>query len=314
MLRRVLRNLGCVSALSAFALALFAQGQQAARPTCNSTVVGDLHVLTFRSVVFNDEQTVRVWLPPGYVDSTPEQRAYPVLYMLDGQNLFDVCTSPFGHEWQIDETLTRLIKSGAIEPIIVVGIDASTTRRPDEYIPFPDAIFATPPSPHGVLFPSFLIEEVMPFVSKQFRIKTGPANTAIGGSSYGSVAALYALITRPDVFGLGLLESTSLQVGNGELLRLTQSLMVGPRRVYVGVGTEELGGQNTIATDRALDPTAFNAGMVKASQQLASNLKSAALNTPQVMFASAPGAHHEEAAWAVRFPTAIQFLFPRQPQ
>src|ERR1700749_2219038 len=119
MFPSALRSFCRLMALSAFPITMLAQ--QPTFPACTSTVVGDLQIKTLRSSVFNDDQTLRVWLPPGYVDSTPEQRTYPVLYMLDGQNLFDVCTSPFGHEWQIDETLPRLIKSGAIEPIIVVG-------------------------------------------------------------------------------------------------------------------------------------------------------------------------------------------------
>jgi predicted alpha/beta superfamily hydrolase len=307
-------TLTCLRTLALLALTTFASAQApSAKPPCKSTVTGDLRIQTLQSATFGDTQTLRVWLPPGYTDPTNAQRAYPVLYMLDGQNLFDVCASGFNHEWQIDETLTRLIQSGTIEPIIVVGIDSSATRRSDEYIPFQDAIFGGPHNPHGNLFPQFLTDEVLPLVSKQFRIKSGPANTAIGGSSYGAIASLYALILRPDIFGLGLLESTSLQVGNGELLRMTHSLIVGPRKVYVGVGTGELGGDVTLATARALVPEAVNAGMAKASEELAANLKSAAMNQPQVLFVATPGAH-QEAAWAKRFPQAITFLFPKQPQ
>jgi enterochelin esterase-like enzyme len=230
--------------------------------------------------------------------------------MLDGENLFDVCTSSFHHEWQIDETLTKLIANGEIDPLIVVGIDSPGKRRGDEYIPYFDPVF-TAPEPHGKLFPEFLATEVLPLVSHEFRIINDPGHTAIGGSSYGSVAALYTLLHRPDLFGLGLLESTSFQVGNGQMLRDTAPLAIGPRRVSIGVGMNELGDNVKFARDHGTEPEAFNTGFVQLSEQLAANLKAAALNHPAVLFVKQPGAKHEEPAWAERFPAAIKFLFPK---
>jgi enterochelin esterase-like enzyme len=278
---------------------------------CKSTVVGDLQKKTFTSTTFGDTQTLRTWLPPGYNDPVNAQKHYPVLYMLDGEKLFDVCTSSFRHEWQVDETLTRLITANEIEPLIVVGIDAPGERRGDEYIPYADPIF-TGPEPHGKLFPAFLATEVLPLIAREFRVAAGPDHTAIGGSSYGSVAALYALLHRPDLFGLGLLESTSLQVGNGQLLRDTASLVMGPRRVSVGVGMNEIGDSVQFAHDHGFDPGTFDRGFVQLSEQLAKNLEAAAFNRPAVVFVKQPGARHEEKAWAERFPAAIKFLFPKQ--
>lgn len=279
-------------------------------PECKSTVTGDLQKKPFNSSTFGDTQILRIWLPPGYNEAANTQKHYPVLYMLDGENLFDACTSSFHHEWQIDETLTKLISDGTIEPIIVVGIDSAGKRRADEYIPYADPFFPAP-EPHGKLFPEFLATEVLPLINRELRTIPDPDHTAIGGSSYGSVAALYALLHRPDLFHLGLLESTSLQVGNGQLLRDTLSLVVGPRRVSVGVGTNELGNFQQFARDRGIEPDAFNTGFVQLSEQLAANLK-AAMNHPAVVFVEQPGAMHNENAWAERFPAAIQFLFPKQ--
>ncbi len=300
--------------LLAFAIHLTPCGAQTPtppQPDCKSTVVGNLQKRTFPSTTFGDTQTLEIWLPPGYRDPANAQRHYPILYMLDGEALFDACTSSFHHEWQIDETLTKLIGDGAIEPIIVVGIDSPGKRRGDEYIPYFDPIF-TAPEPHGKLFPDFLATEVLPLISREFRVINDPNRTAIGGSSYGSVAALYALLHRPDLFRLGLLESTSLQVGNGQLLRDTASLAIGPQRVSVGVGMNELGENVQFARDHGMEPDAFNSGFVQLSEQLAANLKAAALNHPAVVFVKQPGAKHEEPAWASRFPAAIQFLFPKQ--
>jgi predicted alpha/beta superfamily hydrolase len=231
--------------------------------------------------------------------------------MLDGENLFDACTASFHHEWQIDETLTRLIGEGAIEPIIIVGIDSPGKRRADEYIPYSDPLFPAP-EPHGRLFPEFLATEVLPLINRDLRVLSDPDHTAIGGSSYGSVAALYALLHRPDLFRLGLLESTSLQVGNGQLLRDTSTVVMGPSRVSVGVGMSELGDNAKFARDHGMEPDVFNSGFVQLSEQLAANLKAAVQNRPAVVFVKQPGAKHEEKAWGERFPAAIQFLFPKQ--
>jgi predicted alpha/beta superfamily hydrolase len=122
---------------------------------------------------------------------------------------------------------------------------------------------------------------------------------------------LYALLRRPDIFGLGLLESTSLQVGNGQLLSEMSTVAVGPRRVYVGVGTRELGdGNEKFAQQHGLEVGSFDSGFVQLSEKLAAALQAAALNHPAVLLVKTPGAKHEEKAWAERFPAAIQFLFP----
>jgi enterochelin esterase-like enzyme len=304
--------MACLFALAACVTSCDAQTPAPPQTTadCKSTVVGDLQKRTFTSTTFGDPQTLLIWLPPGYNDPANAKKHYPVLYMMDGENLFDACTSGFHHEWQIDETLTRLIASKEIEPLIVVGINSPGKRRGDEYIPYTDPIF-TAPEPHGKLFPDFLANEVLPLVSRDFRVLKDADHTAIGGSSYGSVAALYTLLHRPDLFGLGLLESTSLQVGNGQLLRETTPLVIGPRRVSVGVGMNELGDSVQFARDHGMEPEAFNTGFVQLSGQLAANLKAASLNHPAVVFVKQPGAKHEEQAWAQRFPAAIKFLFPK---
>jgi predicted alpha/beta superfamily hydrolase len=120
------------------------------------------------------------------------------------------------------------------------------------------------------------------------------------------VVALYAVLTRSDVFGLVLLESTSLQVGNGQLLRDTSPLPLGPARVYIGVGTAEFTG-NSI--ELHTDSTQGSAGMVKLTEMLAANFRAAIWNHPEVMVNVEEGAHHNETAWAERFPKAAEFLF-----
>src|SRR5258708_4660780 len=97
-----------------------------AEPECKPTVVGNLRVEHFQSKIFDRTITVRIWLPAGYDDATEAARKYPTLYMLDGQNAFDQCTTFKGErELQMDETVTRLIAERNLAPMIVVGVDSA---------------------------------------------------------------------------------------------------------------------------------------------------------------------------------------------
>jgi len=131
---------------------------------------------------------VEVWLPPGY-DADAATR-YPVLYMHDGQNLFDPRIANTGVDWGVDEAVVRLVRRGLIPPIIVVGV-WSTAERGPEYSPWQRA-----PD-----YARFLIEELIPRVNREFRTMTGPANTAVMGSSMGGLLSFYLVTHHPDVFG-----------------------------------------------------------------------------------------------------------------
>ncbi|MBC7772911.1 MAG: esterase family protein, partial [Pyrinomonadaceae bacterium] len=148
-----------------------------------------------------------VWLPPGYDDAANVTRRYPVLYLQDGQNVFEKLPGVPG-EWEADEAATRLIGERAIEPIIIVGIPNAGEGRIAEYSPIEliEGVTAK-----GDAYVDFLTREVMPRVERVFRIKGGAANTAIGGSSLGGVISLYAATRHPDIFGKVLAESTPLE-------------------------------------------------------------------------------------------------------
>jgi len=281
-------------------LAIFAAWPVMAQTApCTPTVAGTLEITAFTGKIFNNARNLRVWLPPGYADPVNVATRYPVLYMLDGQNLFDACTGFGHHEWQIDETISRLIAEGALAPLIVVGIDNAGSRRAFEYLPYKDTV-SDPRSnePDGKRFPDFMATEVIPFIAGRYRVSSGPQ--AIGGSSYGAIAALYSALTRPDLFNAAIIESPSLQVGNGQLLRDTDHLFRGPARIFVGVGDSEFSNDSD------------NLGFVRAVRSLEANLKATALRPPQVLTVIQPGGRHNEGAWASRFAQAIQFLFPRQ--
>jgi predicted alpha/beta superfamily hydrolase len=254
----------------------------------------------FRSRVFGNTRVLRVLLPPGYDDKANAARRYPVLYLNDGQNLFDASTSMFNpEEWQVDETVARLVEHGRIVPLIVVGVDnAGKQHRPSEYLPYPDEYLRPAvPSPRGRDYPDFLIGEVMPFINRTYRTETGPEFTGIGGSSYGAVAALYTVMRRPGVFGRLLLESPSLYISNDRLLKECDAVRQWPGRVYAGMGTRETG-----------DPTGDREA-VALVERFRASLAKAGLDEKRLLTVIDEGATHREDAWARRLPRVLEFLY-----
>jgi len=299
-LKRIATQATVISALVFASLPVFAQTP--AKQPCTPTVVGTLETFELASKVFDYTRTVRVFLPPGYSDAANRERRYPVLYMFDGQNLFDACLAyDHVHEWQMDETVTRLAGEGKIEPLIVVGLDNAREKRAFEYLPWLDNI-QNPggPPPGGARLPEFLINEVMPVIEARYRIAKGRENTAIGGSSYGGIAALYVGLNAPLVFGKVLAESPSLAVGNGKMGRETSPLAIGPLKVFIGFGGKEF------------DAPDANEAEVKMIHLIEANLKNALYSPSEVTFVFDPDARHNEEAWAKRLPEALVFLFPAQ--
>lgn len=288
----------------AFVLALAmssAVAQQAPNAPCKHTVVGELQVFPFDSKVFGSTRMLRVWLPPGYDDAANKNERYPVLYMFDGQNLFDACTGPdSAHEWQIDETLTQLIVERRIAPIIVVGIDSAGERRLSEYFPWRDVIqMPDMPEPQGKHMPEFMLHEIMPAIEGKYRIAKGAENTGIGGSSAGGVAAVYVALQAPGRFGRLLAESIDVFVGNGQLVRDSTNIAQAPERAWFGIGGHEAHYPGLHMTDT----------LEKMTKQIASNFRSAQLRSSEVQFTFDPDGGHNEESWSKRFPSAILFLF-----
>ncbi len=260
------------------------------QPQC--IVTGDLEIVPFSSTVFHNERKLRVWLPPGYRNASQKHHRYPVLYLNDGQDLFDACTSVFNaQEWHVDEAATKLIRAGKIPPIIIVGIDnAGKHERPNEYLPYPDK-WLQPPMPvvHGMEYPRFLFTEVMPFVESHYRVDPDPAMTGIGGSSYGAGIALYTVLERPGEFGRLLLESPSLYAHDNYLLHRAGKNTVWPAKIFVGVGTVNEPQEDV--------------------ESLKQTLLQKGLNSHHFKLVVQPGAAHDENAWAHRFPQALEFLY-----
>ncbi|MET0807625.1 MAG: alpha/beta hydrolase-fold protein [Pseudoxanthomonas sp.] len=290
----------CLALCTSLSLTWATQAQTAAATApCKSTASGDLRVHTLKSTIFGNERKVRVLLPAGYADPANKDRRYPVLYMLDGQNVFDDCLSDVSHrEWSVDETVRRLVAEKKIPPLIVVGVDHAGKDRAREYLPYKD--FTGNPDmdePAGKQFPDFMTREVMPMVDGQYRTLTGMANTGIGGSSYGGVATLYALLARPFTFGYGLVESPTLWIGMGQLIRDTSPLVAMPKKVFVAFGGKE-------ATDPAVSEKLI--GFIRVVE---SNFHAAGYDETNFRFVVDPEAEHNEPAWEKRLPGALTFLF-----
>ena len=271
---------------------------EAATP-CRSTVTGELRLHTLKSAIFGNERTIRVLLPDGYGDAANTSRRYPVLYMLDGQNVFDACLSDVSRrEWGVDETVRKLAADGKIPPMIVVGVDHAGAARAHEYLPYKDFI-GNPDmdEPAGKRFPDFMAREVMPLVDAQYRTLTGLPNTGIGGSSYGGIASLYALLARPNTFGYALIESPVLWIGMGQLVRDTSPLIAMPRKVFMGFGGKEIG--DPVVSERVI-------GLVR---QVEANFRAAGFNDTDLQVVIDPDAEHNEPAWEKRLPGALTFLF-----
>jgi len=260
------------------------------------SVTGDLRPHEFRSRTFRNTRWLRIWLPPRYDAPENSRRHYPVLYLNDGQNLFECETAFAGVEWQVDETADRLVRQEVIPPLIIVGIDNAQSDRMKEYLPFRSL---NPPvlRPQGKRYPDFLMNEVMPFVFERYRIARGPENTGLGGSSMGALISLHTVMEKPGWFGHLLLESPSLFISNRRILKLARHLRQWPTRIFIAIGTRESGREDK---DRQV---------VEDVRLLTKILHSAGLDENRLQVRIDEGADHNEAQWAKRFPEALTFLF-----
>jgi enterochelin esterase-like enzyme len=269
--------------------------------TANSSVTGDLRLHQFQSGTFANTRMLRVWLPPGYDAAENHIRHYPVLYLNDGQNLFDSRTAYTGVEWGADETADRLIRENLIPQLIIVGIDHAQADRMKEYLPFRS--FQPPVlRPLGKRYPEFLFHEVMPFVCDRYRIARGAENTGLGGSSLGALIALYTVIAWPGVFGRLLVESPSLYISHRRLLKDSRFFRQWPEKIFMAIGTREAGRQNK------------DQQVVDDVRKLERILRRAGLTDERLRVRIDEGATHSEAEWARRFPEALTFLFAHPAQ
>lgn len=272
------------------------QTGEALQSALNLSVVGDLRLHEFQSRIFNNKRMLRVWLPPAYDAPENKDRHYPIFYLNDGQNLFDRAAAFAGVEWQVDETADRLIRQNQVPALIIVGIDHGQKDRAREFLAYRSM---NPPvlRPQGKRYPEFLLNEVMPFLYLRYRIARGPENTGLGGSSLGAIVSLYTVIDRPGIFGRLLLESPSLFVCNGRMLKYSHAFRQWPERVFLAMGTKEAGREDK------------DKQVVEDARELERILRREGLRDDRLRVKIDEGATHSESEWAKRFPEALTFLF-----
>jgi predicted alpha/beta superfamily hydrolase len=262
------------------------------------TLTGDIQAQSFHSKLLNNDRNIIVYLPPDY--ATNKSRRYSVLYLNDGQNLFDGATSFIpGQEWRVDETAQRLITTGKIEPLIIVGI-YNTKDRIDEYTPAADAKYKL--GGKADLYGRMLVEELKPFIDAEYRTRKDAGNTGLGGSSLGGLVSLYLALKYPAVFGRVAVVSPSVWFANKQIVHHVEAFRKRPGvRIWLDTGTKEgrtaEEAQQTVNDARLLKET-----LVKKGWKVRKDLN----------YLEAEGAEHNEAAWAARVASILTFLFPRK--
>lgn len=277
-------------------------GEGEGEPAGDRTVTGGvLTVFEIESEVLGGAgRVVRVWKPDGYEEAATRGERLPVMYMLDGQNVFDEGSSAFGMEWGADEAVSELTAAGALDPMLVVGLDNSGLTRALDYLPV-DPGARRPEMRGGGLerYMRHVVEEVIPEVESRYSVVRSAEGRGLGGSSFGGVAALVGSMGRGDVFGRVLVESPSLWVGDGAVLRLVREAPAGgwPERVALAMGSAEYG--------RASD----DARLVELTRELAAVLRSRGLGPGRLRVEIEEGARHNERAWAGRLGRQLAWLW-----
>lgn len=192
----------------------------------------------FQIPQLNRKRRIWVYLPKGYATSS---RIYPVLYMQDGQNLFNEQTAAFG-EWGVDECLDTLQQKTGKE-CIVVGIDHGGENRLREYNPYDHPQFG---KGEGEAYAEFLAQTLKPYIDTKYRTRKGPENTFIAGSSMGALISLYAMIRYPSVFGAAGIFSPSFSQAPVIYADAEKFTIPAQPRFYLYAGGKE---SPTLATD-----------------------------------------------------------------
>lgn len=278
---------------SVFSLQASATGQEQ-----QHTLTGEFRThANFHSRHLQSDRNILVYLPPGYDEN--KRKRYSVLYLHDGQNLFDGATSFIrGAEWRVDETAQELIAARAIEPIIIVGIYNAGKDRIDEYTPTVDARHKM--GGKAEFYGRMIVEELKPFIDSEYRTLPGAKNTGLGGSSLGGLVSLYLALKYPKVFGRVAVVSPSVWWDSRMILRAVESVKKKPAlRIWLDMGTKE--GRNQAEADEGTrDARRLRDALVAKGWKENSDLK----------YFEAEGAEHNERAWAARVEPMLKFLFP----
>ncbi len=230
----------------------------------------------------DSERTMIVWLPPKYKRLKNAEKRYPVLYMQDGQNLFDPKSSYAGKDWRVDETVVKLVKAGLMKEIIVVGIYNSDDRL-EEYSD----------TEKGNLYLKFLTEEVKPFIDSVYRTLPDRANTAIMGSSMGGLVSFLAAWKHPEVFSMAGCMSSSFYYNDEKIFTTIEEYSGSkkPIKFYIDHGED---------------------GLIRGQKMFCKLTKLGYLIGTDLDYYYASSAEHNESAWADRLERPLLFFFGKK--
>lgn len=254
-----------------------------------STAADNVQVLPYQFAMpeLDRQRTVRLYLPPNYHHS---DKRYPVVYMHDGQNLFDDMTAYAG-EWEVDESLNNLAEKEELE-VIVVGIDNGGDFRMNELSPWGNKRFG---EAQGKQYMDFIVEVVKPYIDTNFRSKADRLHTAIMGSSMGGLISHYAVHAYPDVFSKAGIFSPSYWY-SPDVFSFTQTKKAQlDARLYVMYGGKE------------------GDGMIADTNKMQRQLRQQGHPRQNTQFKRVPNGEHNEQLWRTEFPEAIQWLFQQDP-
>jgi predicted alpha/beta superfamily hydrolase len=249
----------------------------------------------FPSEILGNRRDVLVYLPPGHRRFSRQR--YPVLYLNDGQNVFDAATSFAGIEWGVDETAEHLIRSNLIEPLIIVAVANVGEKRIHEYAPTPGIIDTNAKRKRrskgrAPEYAHFLMDELKPYIDRKYRTNPEPEFTALGGSSLGGLVTLAIGILYPEIFRRVLVMSPSIWWDDFAVYRLVDSIeQKPPLKIWLDTGTAEPGWERA----RELCNRLIEKGWKPHKD---------------IEYLEAQGADHSEGAWAGRVEPALRFLFP----
>ena len=259
-------------------------------PPPETGAIPRLECFLFQSAILPDDRVVSVYLPPSY--AAEPGRHFPVVYLHDGQNLFDPLTSYIpGHTWRAGATADHTSQSGQSEPVILVGIANTGLRRMAEYTPTRDYRMG---GGEGDRYGKLIIEELKPFIDSSYRTLPAAESTGLCGSSLGGLITLYLGLLHSDTFTrLGVLSPSIWWDHRSILTFVANARPKPPLRIWLDIGTAEGARhvRDTQLLERRLMQRGFQPGL-------------------DLQCIIVPNAAHTESAWADRFDQVLAFLFP----
>lgn len=258
-----------------------------------STASKNVFVLSedFHIPQLNRKRKIWLYLPPDYHTS---KNKYPVIYMHDGQNLFDETTS-FSGEWQVDETLNQIFKENGMG-IIVIGIDNGADKRLNEYSPWKNSKYG---GGEGDAYVDFIVKTLKPYVDNKFRTRSDKSNTAIFGSSMGGLISFYATLNYPEIFGKSGMFSPSFWFSEQSFVFAKKKGNLNHTKIYFLAGNKE--GENVAFEE--INQT------VKDMNSVVSILKKQGFESKNIKETVVQGGKHNEKMWRENFKDAILWLF-----